>query len=161
MPFPKTRRWGIIGSMSDDRKYRQRGYQDTGDRDSRARAPQGPREKKEGPRGRGLGAPSETVFRCARCGEKRPVLDEIPFDAVCAKCGADLHTCSNCLHFDTAVRWECRKHEEIPARIQKKSTRNECPLFTPKAAQEFGNDSGSGKPAPGDARSAFDALFKI
>ena len=150
--------------MSDERKYRNRGYQDSGGSPDRSRGPQGPpREKKEGPRGRGLGAPSETVFRCARCGEQRPVLDEIPDDAVCAKCGTDLHTCSNCIHFDTSVRWECRKHEEVPARIVKKSTRNECPLFTPKAAQEFAKESAKGNPgsSPGDARSAFDALFKL
>ena len=35
--------------------------------------------------------------------------------------------------------------------------RNECALFTPKLVQEFGKDSD--KPSPGDARSAFDALF--
>ena len=145
-----------------DRKYRQSGYQDSGQREERSRAPQGPREKKEGPRGRGLGAPSETVFRCAKCGEKQSALAEIPFDAACAKCGADVHTCSNCVSFDTSVRWECRRYEEIPARVAKKSTRNECPLFTPKAAQEFARDAGeSGKPSPGDARSAFDALFKF
>jgi hypothetical protein len=146
--------------MSDERKYRQRGYQDSGGGPDRSRSPQGPPpEKKDGPRGRGLGAPSETVFRCARCGEKRPVLDEIPFDAACAKCGNDLHACSNCLLFDTSARWECRKHEEIPARVAKKSTRNDCPLFVPKSAQEFARESG--KPAPSDARSAFDALFKL
>lgn len=146
--------------MSDEPKYRQRGYKDRDDRGTqRSRGPQGPREKKEGPRGRGLGAPTESVFRCAKCGEKRPVLDEIPFDATCAKCGADLHTCSNCISFDTSVRWECRRFEEIPAKILKKSSRNECPLFTPKAAQEFAKDSD--KPSPGDARSAFDALFKF
>lgn len=145
-----------------DRKYRQSGYQDSGQREERSRAPQGPREKKEGPRGRGLGAPSETVFRCAKCGEKRSALEEVPFDATCTKCGADLHTCSNCISFDSSVRWECRRFEEIPARVLKKSTRNECPLFTPKAAQEFAKDAGEGgKPTPGDARSAFDALFKF
>ncbi|HYO17026.1 MAG TPA: hypothetical protein VE685_27845 [Thermoanaerobaculia bacterium] len=145
--------------MSDDRKYRQRGYQDSGNRDVRSRLPQGPREKKEGPRGRGLGAPSETVFRCAACGEKRPLFDEIPFDATCARCNADLHTCSNCVNFDTSVRWECRRWEEIPARVPKKRDRNECTLFTPKTTQEFAKDSD--KPSPGDARSAFDALFKF
>ena len=146
--------------MSDDRKYRQKGYQDTGDRGAqRGRGPQGPREKKEGPRGRGLGAPSESVFRCARCGEKQPLFDEVPFDATCAKCGADLHSCSNCVSFDTSVRWECRRFEEIPAKVLKKSTRNECPLFTPKTAREFGRESDKGN--PGDARSAFDALFKF
>ena len=147
--------------MSDDRKYRQKGYQDSGNRGESRRLPglQPPREKKDGPRGRGLGAPTATVFRCAKCGEKRSVEEEIPFDATCAKCGADLHACSNCINFDTSVRWECRRYEEIPARVLKKSTRNECPLFTPKAAQEFGNEGG--KPAPGDAKSAFDALFKF
>ena len=146
--------------MSDERKYRHRGYQDSGGSPDPSRGPQGPpREKKEGPRGRGLGAPSETVFRCARCGEKRSVLEEIPVVATCAKCGTDLHTCSNCIHFDTSVRWECRKHEEIPARIVKKSTRNECLLFTPKTVQEFAKESDKGN--PGDARSAFDALFKF
>ena len=146
-----------------DRKYGQKGYQDSGGGGQRSRpAPQGPREKKEGPRGRGLGAPTESVFRCAACGEKRMMLtesDEIAVDSTCAKCGADLHTCSNCVNFNTAVRWECRLFEEIPARVVKKSTRNECPLFTPKRVQEFGQDRD--KPAPGDARSAFDALFKF
>lgn len=146
--------------MSDGPKYRQRGYQDSGDRDARSpRGPQAPREKKEGPRGRGLGAPSETVFRCAACGEKRPVFEEIPVDATCTRCGADLHTCSNCINFDTSVRWECRRFQEIPARVPKKRDRNECPLFTPKTTQEFAKDSD--KPSPGDARSAFDALFKF
>ena len=148
--------------MSDGPKYRQRGYQDSDRRDERPRPGlQGPREKKDGPRGRGMGAPSESVFRCANCGEKRLMMPDepLPADATCGKCGADLHTCSNCIHFDTAVHWECRLHAEIPARVPKKRDRNECPLFTPKLAQEFAKDSD--KPAPGDARSAFDALFKF
>jgi hypothetical protein len=146
--------------MSDDRKYRQRGYQDSGSSSGpRSRGPQAPPPKKEGPRGRGLGAPTDTVFRCNKCGEKRPIADPIEIDTVCKKCGADLHTCSNCIHFDTGVRWECRKFEEIPAHVLKKSTRNECPLFEPKTVQEFNRDGG--KPSPGDARSAFDALFKL
>jgi hypothetical protein len=148
--------------MSDEPKYRQRGYKDD-ERGSQGsgggRGPQGPREKKDGPRGRGLGAPSDNVFRCARCGEKQPLFDEVPVDATCASCGKDLHTCTNCVSFDTSVRWECRRFEEVPAKILKKSTRNECPLFTPKVAQEFAKDSNKGN--PGDARSAFDALFKF
>jgi hypothetical protein len=148
--------------MSDGPKYRQRGYKDS-DRDEKPQRPglQGPREKKDGPRGRGLGAPSESVFRCTACGEKRLIMlgDVVPVDATCAKCGADLHTCSNCIHFDTSVHWECRKNAEIPARIAKKRDRNDCALFTPKLAQEFAKDAAKG--SPGDARSAFDALFKF
>jgi hypothetical protein len=148
--------------MSDGPKYRNRGYKDS-ERDEKPQRPglQGPREKKDGPKGRGLGAPSEAVFRCTACGEKRLIMlgDVLPPDATCAKCGADLHTCSNCIHFDTSVHWECRKNAEIPARIAKKRDRNDCALFTPKLAQEFAKDSAKG--SPGDARSAFDALFKF
>ena len=160
--------------MSDEPKYRQRGYKD-GDRDrsergggaSLSRGAQAPRPKPEGPRGRGLGAPTETVFRCAACGEKRLVsielghADALAADATCSRCGGDLHTCSNCVNFDTAVHWECRRHAELPARVAKKRTRNECALFLPKTAQEFGSDRDRDRPAgPSDPRAAFDALFK-
>jgi hypothetical protein len=152
--------------MSDEPKYRQRGYQDRGERPSPAsRGPQPPRPKPEGPRGRGLGAPTEMVFRCAACGAKRVVstaaghADSLGVDVVCAGCGAALHSCSNCLHFDTSSRWECRRSPELPARVAKKTSRNECALFTPKTAQEFGADRD--KPSgPADPRAAFDALFK-
>ncbi len=155
--------------MSDDRKYRQRGYQDSG----QSRSSQGPREsapprpKPEGPRGRGLGAPTENVFRCAACGAKRLVSAEtghpdfLAMDATCARCGADLHTCTNCVHFDTSSRWECRRNAELPARIAKKSVRNECGLFGPRLAQEFGADRDRPQGQAADPRAAFDALFKI
>jgi hypothetical protein len=148
-----------------DRKYGQRGYQDS-DRSERERRPpqqQGPRERPEGPRGRGLGRPTESVFRCAACGEKLLLTGlegdtaEIAADSTCARCKADLHTCSNCVHFDTAARWECR--QAISERVARKRERNACPLFQPRTVQEFAAEST--RPAPGDARSAFDALFKI
>ena len=146
--------------MSDRPKYRQSGYQDSGSRESRdSGGPQPPREKQEGPRGRGLGAPTETVFRCARCGEQRAMADPIEADTECRKCHNDLHSCSNCIHFDTSVRWECRKFEEIPARVVKKSTRNDCTFFNPKEAQESARQHE--RQTPKDARSAFDALFKF
>lgn len=145
--------------MSDDRKYRQRGYHDSDRGAQRSRGPMPPREKKEGPRGRGLGAPTESAFRCAQCNEKRPLFEELTVDASCGKCNAALHTCANCIHFDTSTRWECRQVESLPARVAKKRDRNECAFFTPKTVQEFGKESE--KAAPGDARSAFDALFKF
>jgi hypothetical protein len=157
--------------MSDGPKYRQRGYKDS-EREERgggggaSRGPQAPREKKkkEGPRGRGLGARTESVFRCHTCGEKQlSVLstvspEEIPPAATCKKCGAALHTCSNCIHFDTSFRWECREVEKIPARVAKKTAANDCPMFSPKLVSEFAKDSERDK--PNDPRAAFDALFK-
>jgi hypothetical protein len=143
--------------MSDGPKYRQRGYKDSERGESGPRnAP--PPPKKEGPRGRGLGSPTDTVFRCNSCGEKRPISDGIEPQTLCRSCNAPLHTCSNCIHFDTSVFWECRKRPEIPARVVKKRAANDCPQFTEKTVQEFAQDSG--RSAPADARAAFDALFK-
>ncbi len=140
-----------------DRKYRQSGYQDE-DRggQARSRGPQGPREKKEGPRGRGLGAPTTSVFRCAACGTKVPTTGEVGFEEVCPKCKADLHACVNCTNFDSGARFECR--QPIPERVPRKRDRNTCTLFAAKTTVEFAAE----QPAtPNDARSAFDALFKI
>jgi hypothetical protein len=150
-----------------DRKYGQRGYQDS-DREKGAKrpqsggGPQAPREQPQGPRGRGLGAPTATVFRCAACGVKQEVGAVVALDAVCARCGGDLHTCTNCLHFDTGAHNQCRAGVE--PRVAKKSLRNTCETFAPKAAQEFAKESGpsgGGGSRPDDPRSAFDALFKI
>jgi hypothetical protein len=161
--------------MSDDRKYRQRGYQDAGksgeQRRERSSASAPPRPKPDGPRGRGMGSPTETVFRCAVCGEKLNLAllipagaSELPPDTACSRCGADLHSCSNCINFDTGSRWECRRFAEIPQRVDKKTKRNQCPLWTAKAVQEFGRDRDRPEPAdpkdPNSARAAFDALFK-
>lgn len=146
--------------MSDDRKYRQRGYQDSGGPpESRRGAPGPPREKKEGPRGRGLGAPTESVFRCAACGEQRLLAEDLGPATVCSRCGAPLHSCANCASFDTSARWECRRAEELPARIAKKRDANECAVFSAKVSLERGREAA--QPAPGDARAAFDALFKL
>lgn len=134
------------------RKYRQRGYQD-GDAPRRDPAP--PRPQREGPRGRGLGAPTSTVFRCARCGAARDQSRPIEIEAVCEDCGADLHTCTHCRHFDGDAPNECRV--EGIARIAKKSTANRCEDFEPKVAVES-----EGGESPGtDARSEFDSLFNF
>lgn len=138
-----------------DRKYKQRGYQEDAGGGEGRRGSRPPRERREGPRGRGLGAPTATVFRCAVCGAKQEAPGAGAAAATCVQCGTDLHTCTHCAHFDTSQPNECR--EPVPVRIKAKSKRNECELFAPKAAQEFeaGHESAS------DAKAAFDALFKL
>ena len=146
------------------RKYGQRGYQE-GERERREpprREPPPPRHQQDRPRGRGLGAPTEQVFKCAVCGTPQPPPAPEAFDAACEKCRADLHTCTHCAAFDTAARWECRRWQEraaagYPGPVAKKSHRNDCTLMSPKVSLEFGKD----KPDPNDPRAAFDALFKI
>lgn len=142
------------------RKYRQRGYQDEdrGGKGGRS-GPKGkkgqPPPRREGPRGRGMGAPTKTVFRCSACGTQIFLSGEVEHDATCPKCETDLRTCTHCRFFDTSAAFECRR--EIPVRISKKSKRNECELFEPRLAQEFEADNE--RLDPDQARSAFDSLF--
>ncbi len=143
-------------------KYRQRGYMDS-DRDgSRERDGAGPRERRgsaaprqrdPGPRGRGLGKPTATVFRCAVCG-REPDVDVVGYDAACGGCGADLHTCTHCAWFDTSAVGECRK--DAKDYVAAKAKRNLCELFEAKATQEFAKEPDS----PTSAKAAFDDLFK-
>lgn len=141
--------------MSDDRKYRHRGYQES-DRDAPARRPSGgPRRDDGAPRGRGIDQAKDVVFRCKHCGEKVLDLEGVGFESVCRKCGASLHSCSQCTNFDTSARWECT--QPIPARIPSKKAANTCTFFAP--AKTFDLTGTRGAPTPDDARSAFDALF--
>src|SRR3954452_22198012 len=159
-----------------DRKYRQRGYHD----DDRERQPRGehkpppPKERapgrvfqdERGPKTPNLMAARE-VFRCARCGNllSTPVglLD------ACSKCGVDLHSCVQCVNFDTSVRWECEVNDKIPARVSPKDARNNCPLMTPRTTVErqtstpptpSGSSGSGGNASSNSARKAFDDLFK-
>jgi hypothetical protein len=161
-----------------DRKYRQRGYQD----DDRGRQPRGekrpapPKERapgrvlqdERGPKTPNLMAAHE-VFRCARCGNllSTPVgvLDS------CSKCGVDLHSCIQCVNFDTSARWECAVNDKIPARVSPKDVRNSCALMTPRttverqtstapSASSAGSKDSGGSAASNSARKAFDDLFK-
>ena len=152
--------------MSDrDRKYRHRGYQDSGSSsysNSTPRPPMEPRkERLEGaPRGRTAGGFGPEAFKCSRCGDARQSLGEIELEpeATCQTCGADMHTCWNCKNFDTATRWECK--EAIPVRIAPKDGKNNCTFFRPKMVRDLTADKAKMPSTPNDARAAFDALFK-
>lgn len=157
--------------MSDDRKYKHRGYQDGGgygyksDHSNNAPRPQGPRpepprQRLEGaPRGRTAGGFGPEAFKCNQCGTARQSfsVDDVAFDEKCVRCGADLHTCGNCRFFDTTTLWECRA--EIKARVSPKHAGNQCALFAPKIVRDLAADKAGKLQTPDDARKAFDALF--
>jgi len=139
-----------------DRKYRQRGYQDD-PRDRERQGPsgprpaQGPREKPEGPKTPNLMA-SHEVFRCSRCGNRLAL--PVEPDSRCSRCGVALHSCIQCMSFDTGARFECT--QPIPIRIAPKDEKNLCTLFTPRTTVE----RQTGTAGPTSARQAFDDLFK-
>jgi hypothetical protein len=156
--------------MSEDsgRKYRQRGYQDQ----PRERGPKHGQPAKEqtprapgrqlqdaaGPRTPNLMA-SHEVCRCSRCGNllALPVAPVAPVanDGRCSRCGVDLHSCVQCVSFDTSARFECSQ-TALTARVSPKDARNACALFAPRTTVE----RQTGTPGPTSARQAFDDLFK-
>jgi predicted RNA-binding Zn-ribbon protein involved in translation (DUF1610 family) len=134
--------------VAKDRRYTQRGYQDSGG---------GPRDRGQPRPPAGSPAPalpqSRAVSRCAECGTLLPPLTDP--GARCPKCGETLHSCKQCAHFDPGRRYECT--QPIPERIGDKSARNDCGVFALRTALE--RATGPAAPRPDDARRAFDNLF--
>jgi len=110
-----------------DRKYRQRGYQD--DNRDRAPRPAGPRPAPEpgAPAGarrisqdgpKNINMPGfRHVVRCAQCGHLTP--EDIGFNDRCSRCGAELHSCAQCVSFDPGSRFECA--QPVSERVSPKS----------------------------------------
>jgi hypothetical protein len=163
--------------MEGERKYRQRGYQDTSReysgngprRDERPR-PQGPRPPIDvtGPRLPRM-VQAVTASRCYNCSTM--LASDLNWGANCPKCGVALHCCKQCAHFEPSTRFQCLK--PIPLRISPKDASNQCELFEPRVtvARDGAPANGNGKGAPmtnvpqvpknaTDARAIFDSLFK-
>jgi hypothetical protein len=154
-----------------ERKYKQRGYQDRDPKDKkkdRTPRPAEPRPKHDmlGPRTpRMVG--TVTRARCTSCGSAlMPGFDQ---GGKCPKCQADLHSCKQCVHFDTGKQFECT--QPIPERIAKKDAKNDCKFFEFRMTVEKDTSPvtyatnapvAAAMPAarPNDARQAFENLFK-
>jgi hypothetical protein len=137
-----------------EQKYRQRGYRES-DRKAGGGGPppDRPAQLPGAPKGRGAERNRDEVFRCKACGEKND--PEVAAAAVCRKCGAALHACAQCRHFDTLARFQCRK--PVPAPIAAKSTANDCALFEANVSLDLTGTKAAN--SPDQARSAFDKLF--
>jgi len=134
-----------------DRKYRQRGYQDSGrDREPREKRPAGRRET-FGPRTPNMPGKRE-VIRCASCAAILPPGYDL--NGKCFRCGFELHSCKQCVFFDTSSRFECTR--PIKERIPRKDAQNTCTFYAARTTVE--RETSTAKPL--DARSAFENLFK-
>ena len=156
-----------------ERKYRQRGYEDREAREKKRersdRPPGEPRPKQQDLLGPRTPRMVGTVMR-ARCSNCGAVLAP-GFDTAgkCPKCQAELHSCKQCVHFDTGKQFECT--QPIPERIAKKDAKNDCKFFEFRMTVEKDTSPvtyASKVPAaettspsrPNDARKAFEDLFK-
>ncbi len=165
--------------MEGDRKYRQRGYQDS----DRSYSENGSSRREERPRPQGPRPPIDvtgprlprlvqavTASRCFNCSTLLP--EGTDFKGQCPKCGTALHCCKQCAHFEPSTRFQCLK--PIPVRIAVKDQANECELFKPRVtvARDAAHPApsaiptgpaGANVPEPrnaNDARAAFDSLFR-
>lgn len=137
-----------------DRKYRQHGYQDTGEKQQKSSLDRPARKDTFGPRPLNMPGTHE-VSRCAQCGTLLTMLSE-PLGQ-CPKCGFDLHSCKQCMYFDPSRRFECM--QPVPERVTKKDARNECKFYSISVRLEKQTSTGAAS-KPNDARKAFDDLFK-
>ena len=157
--------------MDGDRKYRQNGYQDSergangGYRGDRPK-PQGPKLPLDvtGPKLPRL-VQNVVASRCFSCA--MTLAPDTDFRGNCPKCGAALHCCKQCVHFDTGKQFECT--QPIPDRIAKKDGKNDCTFFEFRMTVEKDTSPvtyATAAPAttnpgrPNDARKAFEDLFK-
>ena len=140
--------------MSDDRQYKQRGYQSYDD-EPRGRTP----VDTGMPRSRVITTYKEAV-RCDQCGADLSTEFDIASVSACPKCEAPLHTCRNCLHFDPSARFQCS--QPIKERVARKDEANECSHFTIRtiSVKDIGPSAPSAPTRPDDARKALEDLFK-
>jgi hypothetical protein len=157
--------------MDGDRKYRQNGYQDS-ERGSNGSF------RADRPRPQGAKLPIDVTgpklprlvqnvvaSRCFSCAVA--LASDTDFRGNCPKCGAALHCCKQCVHFDSSTRFQC--HKPVPARIPIKDQANTCEFFSPMvtvardavppASANRIVDNTTPRNAS-DARAAFDSLFK-
>ena len=138
-----------------EQKYRQHGYKDRDRGESRGESKPKPKPQDMtfGPRTIQM-APTRSVSRCAQCGV---VLNSLADpNGNCPKCGAPLHACKQCAHFDPGSRFECR--QSITERIAKKDAANQCALFALSTRVE--KETSIAATRVDDARKAFENLFK-
>jgi len=156
-----------------ERKYRQRGYEDRDAREKKRergdRPNAEPRPKQQDLLGPRTPRMVGTVMRarCSNCGAVlAPGFD---VSGACPKCQSELHSCKQCVHFDTGKQFECT--QPITERITKKDAKNDCKFFEFRMTVEKDTSpvtyaskapvAESTSPSrPTDARKAFEDLFK-
>ena len=77
---------------------------------------------------------------------------------VCLNCGADMHCCLNCKHYDTGRADDCALNHTDPPRD--KARWNDCEEFMLADRKAPGKPQQSGADKKQDFKSKWDSLFK-
>ncbi len=90
---------------------------------------------------------------CGRCGAKVEIVSNtVGRRETCPGCGAELHACIHCRHFDETVAKSCKEpFAEVPA---DKTDTNFCDFF------QIGEGQNLGEARKEELLSAAEALFK-
>ena len=94
-------------------------------------------------------------MQCCACGQEVSLSsgERVGFRDECAGCRADLHTCTNCSHYDPGAYNHCR--EPNSERVADPERQNRCDWFSPSTRRGEGPEDGQGR-----ARQDLAALFK-
>ena len=95
---------------------------------------------------------AEVVLKCFNCGTELRFMSTPGRRDDCSKCGADVHVCRNCQHYDRAAYNECR--ETSAEVVREKDRSNFCDFFV------VGVGTGGAGDKKKDLLSAAEALFK-
>ena len=94
-------------------------------------------------------------MQCHACQSEIPIAagESIGFRDTCDRCGADLHACLNCAHYEPTAYNECR--ESNAERILDRDRANRCDYFRPGAGPSAADGEGRE-----EALSNLERLFK-
>lgn len=98
------------------------------------------------------GAMAELKFNCLGCGTEITLAASPGRRDECPTCGADLHVCRNCRHYDRTVYNECR--ETSADVVREKDRANFCDFFV------LAGPGASGADMKNELFAAAEALFK-
>ncbi len=72
---------------------------------------------------------SDWVFYCWKCKNSTNMVDKVMRADTCPHCGADMHSCKNCMYHDTNYHNECKEH--VAFYVPDKEKFNFCGMYEP------------------------------
>lgn len=85
-----------------------------------------------------FGESEKKTYHCHKCGHEIDV-DGLQRRDECRACGADLHVCKNCEHWDPGAHNQCR--EKIAEHIPDREKANFCSFFVFKNGEAPADDA--------------------